>query len=61
VYVPSPCIKVCKIDKDSQYCVGCFRTIAEIAGWSKFTFDEKSAIITLCQQRQNIFMENKYE
>jgi predicted Fe-S protein YdhL (DUF1289 family) len=31
--VPSPCDSVCAIDPDSGYCIGCFRTLDEIAGW----------------------------
>jgi len=31
--VPSPCTDVCRIDPDSGWCEGCFRTIDEIAAW----------------------------
>jgi predicted Fe-S protein YdhL (DUF1289 family) len=31
--VPSPCISICAIDPGTGYCVGCFRTLDEIAGW----------------------------
>lgn len=30
----SPCIKVCVIDPGSRLCVGCARSLDEIAGWS---------------------------
>jgi predicted Fe-S protein YdhL (DUF1289 family) len=32
--VPSPCISVCRIDASSGLCVGCQRTLQEIAVWS---------------------------
>ena len=32
----SPCINVCRIDEATGFCVGCLRTIDEIAGWSAF-------------------------
>lgn len=32
--VKSPCINVCKMDEGSGLCLGCFRTLDEIAGWS---------------------------
>jgi predicted Fe-S protein YdhL (DUF1289 family) len=32
--VPSPCISVCRIDASSGLCVGCLRTLHEIAVWS---------------------------
>lgn len=32
--VQSPCINICKMDEGSGFCLGCFRTLDEIAGWS---------------------------
>ena len=40
----SPCIKVCTLDPATGLCVGCLRTIDEIAGWVAFTDDERTAI-----------------
>lgn len=31
--IASPCVGVCRIDRDTGYCIGCARTGAEIAGW----------------------------
>ena len=31
--VPSPCISVCRIDEASGLCIGCLRTLDEIAAW----------------------------
>ncbi|HMN22182.1 MAG TPA: DUF1289 domain-containing protein [Ottowia sp.] len=31
--VPSPCLGVCALDAQRQYCVGCERTLSEIAAW----------------------------
>ena len=33
--LPSPCTSVCRIDADSGLCEGCFRTLDEVAGWSR--------------------------
>jgi predicted Fe-S protein YdhL (DUF1289 family) len=33
--VPSPCASVCRMDARSGLCVGCCRTLDEIAGWSR--------------------------
>jgi len=33
--VPSPCIRVCDIDRNAGLCKGCLRTLDEIAQWSK--------------------------
>ena len=29
----SPCNKICRIDRTTGWCEGCWRTLAEIAGW----------------------------
>lgn len=33
--VPSPCVSVCRMDARSGLCVGCCRTLDEIAGWTR--------------------------
>jgi uncharacterized protein len=39
--VPSPCISVCRMDDASGLCVGCLRTLFEIAAWSELRDDER--------------------
>jgi predicted Fe-S protein YdhL (DUF1289 family) len=41
----SPCISVCRLDPATQVCVGCGRTIAEIAAWPNLSDTERRAII----------------
>jgi uncharacterized protein len=41
----SPCISVCRLDPVSQICIGCGRTIAEIAAWPSLSEPERKAII----------------
>jgi uncharacterized protein len=31
----SPCINICRMDPDNEFCLGCFRTLDEIANWSR--------------------------
>lgn len=33
--VPSPCVSVCRMDARRGLCVGCCRTLDEIAAWSQ--------------------------
>lgn len=42
--VGSPCIKICKLNKE-KICIGCFRTIEEISNWKNMTDNEKKNII----------------
>jgi len=43
--VPSPCINICRIDPQTGLCLGCARTIEEIAGWSRFDDAAKRRVI----------------
>ena len=31
--VASPCVSLCRMDADTGWCLGCMRTLHEIAGW----------------------------
>ena len=41
----SPCISVCKLDPDTQICIGCGRTVMEIAAWPSLSEAERAAIL----------------
>ena len=49
--VPSPCIAVCRMDPATAWCQGCFRTLEEIAGWSRMDDAGKRGIWALIEQR----------
>lgn len=42
--VPSPCVSICRMDPRTQWCEGCFRTLAEIADWSRMDGAGKRAV-----------------
>jgi uncharacterized protein len=43
--VETPCVQVCALDPVSGLCVGCGRSVAEIAGWMGFGDKERVAIM----------------
>jgi predicted Fe-S protein YdhL (DUF1289 family) len=43
--VKTPCIKVCQMDPVKGVCIGCCRTLDEIARWGGMTEKEHSTII----------------
>jgi predicted Fe-S protein YdhL (DUF1289 family) len=43
--IATPCVKVCVVDGASSLCLGCFRTLSEIGGWSGLTDDERAGIM----------------
>lgn len=42
--VPSPCIDVCRLDAQREFCIGCHRTRSEIASWRDLSEDDKRAV-----------------
>jgi len=47
----SPCIRVCAVDGRSGNCLGCGRTLPEIAQWSRYTHAERQRIMDLLPAR----------
>ncbi len=45
VPIKTPCIKVCAIDGESGLCLGCYRTLPEVAGWAKLTPERREALM----------------
>ncbi|HTV27562.1 MAG TPA: DUF1289 domain-containing protein [Xanthobacteraceae bacterium] len=43
--VETPCNRICVLDPVSGLCVGCGRSVAEIAGWVGFDDRERAAIM----------------
>lgn len=43
--IATPCVNVCVVDGASSLCLGCYRTLSEIAGWSGLTDDQRAAIM----------------
>jgi uncharacterized protein len=47
----SPCIDVCDVDSTGQYCVGCGRSMDEIARWMSISNEQRQAIIEKLPER----------
>lgn len=43
--VATPCVMVCTVDGASGLCLGCFRTLPEIATWSRMSEEERAEIM----------------
>ena len=50
--IASPCTKVCIIDPRSGLCLGCGRTLDEIARWTSFSETERNRIMTELLRRR---------
>jgi len=51
--IPSPCVSVCRIDPASGLCVGCLRTLDEIAAWGSLADGAKRAIWNDIERRRS--------
>ena len=52
--LPSPCISICKLNKSTGYCDGCFRTENEIALWPSMSEEDRLNMLNILRQRQGI-------
>ena len=50
--IATPCVQVCIVDGESSLCLGCYRTLSEIGGWSAFSDAERAAIMADLPERQ---------
>jgi hypothetical protein len=48
----SPCVKICRIDAQTGFCIGCARTMAEIAGWGSASEGERKRILAALPARR---------
>ena len=57
--IETPCVKVCVVDPETGFCIGCGRTRLEIGGWLGFSIEERRAIIGGLAQRVATLTLNK--
>ena len=43
--IKTPCVQVCVVDGESGLCLGCRRTLPEIASWAKLGEAERERIM----------------
>ena len=47
----SPCIKLCTLDR-AGICLGCYRSIDEIARWSSMSVTERQHVLEAVERRR---------
>ena len=52
----SPCIGVCKLDIDSNLCVGCLRFADEIARWSQL---DNKKVLQIMEEIKDRYLNEK--
>ena len=43
--IETPCIKICVVDPETGFCIGCGRTRGEIGGWLEMAADERRKVM----------------
>ena len=43
--VESPCIRICVVHPEARLCLGCYRSVDEIAAWSTMTPAARRAVM----------------
>jgi len=50
--VKSPCVEVCRMDPAEDVCVGCWRTLDEIARWRDMNDAEREVVLFAVAKRR---------
>jgi len=50
--IESPCNDVCTLDEQTGWCLGCYRTLAEIGAWSSLAEADKRSVIERAAERR---------
>ncbi len=53
----SPCVKVCQMDPARGLCLGCARTLDEIARWAQMSDAEREGILAALPARKSDVLE----
>jgi predicted Fe-S protein YdhL (DUF1289 family) len=51
--VVTPCVKVCIVDGESGLCLGCYRTLREVAQWASLAESERERIMNALPARRS--------
>jgi uncharacterized protein len=49
--IETPCTKVCVVEHNSGLCLGCGRTLGEIANWTAYSDTERARIMAELPRR----------
>lgn len=57
--IKTPCVKVCVVDGESGLCMGCYRRLNEVAGWTRLTDAERDAVLADLPNRRSLIRPEK--
>lgn len=57
--IKTPCVQVCVVDGESGLCLGCFRTLSEIAEWARLSDEARTSIMADLPDRRWLIRPEK--
>ena len=57
--IETPCVKICVVDPETGFCIGCGRTRMEIGGWLGMSADERRAVMSTLPDRVATLTQRK--
>jgi uncharacterized protein len=49
--IETPCVKICVVDAETGYCIGCGRTRGEIGAWLSLSAEERRTVMAVLPGR----------
>jgi predicted Fe-S protein YdhL (DUF1289 family) len=49
--IETPCVKICVVDPETGFCIGCGRTRGEIGGWLGMSADQRRTVMADLPER----------
>ncbi len=57
--IESPCVRVCVVHPEARICTGCYRSIDEIAQWSKMSPEDRRDIMAALPDRAPLLAKRR--
>lgn len=57
--VESPCVKICVVEPETGFCIGCGRTRMEIGGWLGMSPEDRRNIMSTLPERVATLTQRK--
>jgi uncharacterized protein len=57
--IETPCIKICVIEPETGFCIGCGRTRDEIASWLNISANDRHTLMQTLPDRVNTLTQRK--
>ncbi len=57
--IETPCVKICVVDPETGFCIGCGRTRMEIAGWLSMEPAERHTVMAALPERVATLTQRK--